>query len=80
MALQIQPFKNCKKWMPAYIEWGRKLKKCPLFKYNQPKTDIPISIYKMGDPSVKLPISQLFIIPFNFGYLLIINSDLNKWK
>ena len=32
----------------------------------------------MGDPSVTLPISQLFIIPFNFGYLLIINSDLNK--
>ena len=40
-----------------------------VFKYNLPKTEIPTSIYKMGAPSVKLPlISWLFIIPFNFGY------------
>ena len=38
-------------------------------KYNQPKTKIPTSIYKMGGPSVKLSlISWVFIIPFNFGY------------
>ena len=33
-------------------------------KYNQPKTEIPTSIYKMGAPSGKIPmISWLFIIP-----------------
>ena len=38
-----------------------------LFKYNQPKTEIPTSIYEMGGPSVKLSlIAGLFIIPFNF--------------
>ena len=25
-----------------------------IFKYNQPKTEIPVSIYKIGGPSVKL--------------------------
>ena len=39
-----------------------------IFKYNQPKAEIPTSIYKMGAPSAKLPLkSSLFIIPFNFG-------------
>ena len=42
-------------------------------------TEIPISTYKMGVPNVKLPlISWLFIKPFNFGYVHIINSGLNK--
>ena len=39
-----------------------------IFKYNQPKTEIPITIYEMGAPSIKLPLkSWLAIIPFNFG-------------
>ena len=42
-------------------------------------TEIPTSIYKMGGPSVKLPlISWFFIIPYNFGYLHISNRGLNK--
>ena len=51
-----------------------------LFKYNQPTTEKPTSIYKMGGPNVNL--SLIFfcflIIPFNFGYLHIINSGSNK--
>ena len=51
-----------------------------IFTYNQPKTEIPTSIYKMGAPSVKLPlISWLFIIPFNFGYVYITISGLKKY-
>ena len=50
-----------------------------LFKYNQPTTEIPTSIYRMGGPSGKLPlISWLFIKPFNFGYVHIISSSLKK--
>ena len=50
-----------------------------LFKYNQTTTEIPISIYRMGGPSGKLPlISWLFIKPFNFGYVHIISSSLKK--
>ena len=41
-----------------------------IFKYNQPKTKITTSIYKTG--------AWLFIIPFKFGYVHIINSCLNK--
>ena len=51
-----------------------------LFKYNQPTTEKPTSIYKMGGPNVDL--SLIFfcflIIPFNFGYLHIINSGSRK--
>ena len=51
-----------------------------LFKYNQLKNDIPTSIYKMGGPSVKISlISQLFVIPFNFGYVYIISSSLKNF-
>ena len=51
-----------------------------LFKYNQPKTERPTSIYKMGGPSVKLSlISWFFIISFNFAYDHIINSSLKKY-
>ena len=79
MTLQDQPFKNCKKRMPAckvsYLD------KYSLIKNNQPKAETPTSSYKIGDPSVKLPlISWLFFIPFNFGYVLIINNGLNKCK
>ena len=50
-----------------------------IFKCNRPKTEIPTSIYKIGAPSVKLPlISWLFMIFLNFGYVHIINSGLNK--
>ena len=51
-----------------------------LFKYDQRKTEIPTSIYKMGGPSVDLCLWSflLFIIPFNFGYVHIINSNLKK--
>ena len=46
-----------------------------LFKYNQPKREIPTSIYNMGGPSVKLPlISWLFIIAYKVGYVHISNS------
>ena len=70
--------KSCKKWMAAYKDKFRKMLSS-LFKYNQPKTEIPESFYKMGSPSVKLYlISWLFIIPFNFGYIHIINSTLKK--
>ena len=42
-------------------------------------TEIPTSNYKVGGTSVKLPlISWLFTITFNFGYVHIINSVLNK--
>ena len=51
-----------------------------LFKYNQRKTEILKSVYKMGAPSVKLSlISWLFIMPFNFGYVHIINRILKKY-
>ena len=50
-----------------------------IIKYNQPRTEIPTSKYKMDGTSVKLPlISWHFTIPFNFGYVHIINSGLNK--
>ena len=50
-----------------------------IFKYNQPKTEIPVSIYKVGGPSVKLSlISWRFILPLNFDYVHIINSSLKK--
>ena len=48
---------------------------CYLFKFNQLKAEIPLSIYKMGGPSVNLPlISCLSIMSFNFGYVYILNS------
>ena len=51
-----------------------------LFKYNQLKNEIPTSIYKMDGPSVKLYlISQLFVKPFNFSYVYIINSSLKNF-
>ena len=51
-----------------------------LFKYNQPKTEIPTSVYKMGGLSVKLSlIPSLSIIPLNFGYAHIISSSLKKY-
>ena len=44
-----------------------------LFKYNQPYTEVPAPIYKMGDPSVKLPlIYWFFLIP----HVHIISSGL----
>ena len=50
-----------------------------IFKYNQPQIEIPTSINKMGALSVKLPlISWLFIITFNFGYVHIISSGLDR--
>ena len=50
-----------------------------LLKYNQPKTEIPTSIHKMGVQSVKLSsMSWLFIITFSFCYVHIINSRLKK--
>ena len=50
-----------------------------LIKYNQPKTEIPMSTYKMGGASVKLPLTSLISTKFfNFGYTHIINSGLNK--
>ena len=50
-----------------------------LIKYNQPKTEIAMSTYRMGGTSVKLPlIALIFTKPFNFGYDHIINSGLNK--
>ena len=46
-------------------------------KYNQLKTEIPTSNYKMGGTSVKLIlISWPFTIPFNLGYVHIINIGL----
>ena len=64
--------------MPAYKDKFR-LMLISLFKCNQPKTEIPTSIYKMGAPSVKIPlISWLFMISFNFGYVHIIGSGLNN--
>ena len=49
-----------------------------LIKNTQPKTEMPISNYKAGGTSVKLPlISWLFTIPFN--YVHIISGDLNKY-
>ena len=37
------------------------------------------SIYKMGAPTVKRPLtSWVFVKPLNFGYVQIISSDLNK--
>ena len=64
--------------MPAYKDKFR-LMLISLFKCNQPKTEIPTSIYKMGGPSVKLSlVSWLFIIPFNFGCDHIISSSLKK--
>ena len=51
------------------------------FKYNQPKTEIPTSIYKMGAISVKLFDLLTFhhtLILVYFGYVHIINSSLNK--
>ena len=64
MALQNQPFKNCKnEFQHAKVNFISPLK------YNQQKTEITASIYKMGSPNVKLSlISWVFIIPFNFGY------------
>ena len=50
-----------------------------LFKYNQPTTENPTSIHKIVGPSVNLSfIFCVLIIPFNFCYLHIINSVLNK--
>ena len=68
--------------MTASIErTKRKIRKLVifLFKYNQPKTKIPTSISQMGGPIVDLSlISCLFIMPFDFGYVDIFNSGLNK--
>ena len=78
MALQDQLSKNCKKRMSAHKGKSREMV-ISLFKYNQPKMEIPTSIYKMGGPIVKLSlISWILIIPFNFGYDHIINSSLKK--
>ena len=50
-----------------------------LWKYNQPETEIPTSIHKMGVQSVKLSLmSWLFIITFSFRYVHIIDSRLKK--
>ena len=49
-----------------------------LIKNNQPNTEIPTSNYKTGGKSVIL-ISWPFIIFFNFGYLHVISSGLNKY-
>ena len=78
MKLQNQPFKNCKKYIPAYKDKFRWIF-ISLFKYNQPKTEIPTSIYKMDGPRIKLSLVYwLFIIAFNFGYDHISSSSLKK--
>ena len=65
--------------MLACKEWRGNSDNCYLFKYNQPKAEIPLSIYKMGGPSVNLPlISCLFIMSFNFGYVYILNSGFKQ--
>ena len=49
--------------MPAYKEKGKKqINAHSIFKYNQSKTEIPTSIYKMGAPSVKLPLKSWFTL------------------
>ena len=74
MALQDQPFKNRKKWRPAYKEW--RMIRHSLIKNNQPKTEIPTADYKAGGKSVKLPlIYWLFTIFLNFGYVHVISSQ-----
>ena len=82
MTLQDQPFKNCKKKECQHTTNEDKIQKNAhsIFKYNSPKTEILTPIYKLGAPSVNLPlISWLFIIPFNFGYVHITISGLNKY-
>ena len=56
-----------------------------LFKYKPPKThqishEIPPFIYKIGIPSLKLPLISFFIMFFNFGYVYIINCGLSKYS
>ena len=81
MALQDQPFKVAKnESQHTKKEKEIQIKTHFLIKYNQPKTEITTSNYKMDSTSVKIPlISWLFTIPFNFGYVYIINSGLNKF-
>ena len=66
--------------MPVYKEQGKNLHKCSFhIQTKSTKDEIPIFTYKMGRPIVKLPlISWFFIVPFNFGYVHIINCGLNK--
>ena len=46
----------------------QKMKK-KLIKYNQPTNEIPISNYKTGGTSAKLPlISWFFTIPFHYTF------------
>ena len=80
LTLWDQPFKNYKnEWQYTKNE-EQFLKDAYLrIKYNQPKTEIPMSTYKMGGASVKLPlISLIFAKPFDFGYTHIIISGLDK--
>ena len=83
MALQDQPFKNNKKkkneFQHTQNEDEFQINDHFLIKYNQPNAKIPTSNYKMSGTSVKISwISWICTIPFNFGYVHIINSDLNK--
>ena len=66
--------------MPVHKEQGKiHINGHSILKKNQAKTEIPTSIYKMGASFVQLPlISWLFIIAFNFGYVHILDSGLNK--
>ena len=51
-----------------------------LFKYNQLKIEKSTPIYKISGPSIKLTlIFRLFIILFNFVYVHMTNSGLNKY-
>ena len=81
MALQDQPFKIVKnEFQYTKNEEEIQIKTHFLIKCNQPKTEITTSNYKMGGTSVKIPlISWLFTTPFNFGYVYIINTGLNKF-
>ena len=80
LALWDQPFKNYKnEWQYTKNEKQILKNAYSLIKYNQPKTEIPMSTYKMGGASVKLPLIYLiFAKPFDFGYAHIINSGLDK--
>ena len=80
LVLWDQPFKNYKnEWQYTKNEEQILKNAHSLIIYNQPKTDITMSTYKMGGTSVKLPlISLIFTKTFNFGYAHINNSGLNK--
>ena len=79
--LQDQLFKNSKKWMLAYKEWRGNLDNCssPYLDIINQRSKYPHLFIKWVIEGENLPlISCLFIMSFNFGYVHIISSGLNK--